>query len=266
MCSRRESLLYLGTTSRSEAFKASSWRRRWGTGVKLSSLFPGRLVGLKVCGILYAGSMSFIYLHGFASSPESIKASYFKQRFQSLALPLQVPDLNQGDFYHLSLTRQIQQVKALLPTAGSPVTVIGSSFGGLTAAWLGEQQPQVQQLVLLAPAFQFLAYWQPRLGTEQMQRWQTEQSLLVYHYAAQQMLPLHYDFITDLAQYDETSLQRPVPTLILHGRQDDVIPIEASRAYAASRVWVKLVELESDHALAGVEAEMWDAIQAFCQL
>jgi uncharacterized protein len=208
--------------------------------------------------------MFFIYLHGFASTPQSTKAQYFSRCFRAVHVPLQIPDLNQDDFYHLTLTRQIQQVQALLPPENIPVTLIGSSFGGLTAAWLGERFPQVQQLVLLAPAFQFLAHWIPRLGAEQMQQWQHLQSMQVYHYGAKQMLPLSYQFMIDLAQYNEADLQRSIPTLILHGWQDEVIPIQASRDFAAARPWVKLIELESDHALADVEDKLWQEVWAFC--
>jgi uncharacterized protein len=207
---------------------------------------------------------SFIYLHGFASSPASAKAQYFQQQFEAQHQTLQIPDFNQDDFFHLTLTRQIQQVKAML-VVNSPTVLIGSSFGGLTAAWLGERCPQIKRLVLLAPAFQFLLnYWQLRLGTVQMQQWQTTGSLLTYHYGAQKRLPLSHQFVTDLAQYDEAIIQRPLPTLILHGRQDDVIPFQASRDFAASRPWVRLIELESDHALVDVQAQLWQATQAFC--
>lgn len=209
---------------------------------------------------------SFIYLHGFASSPQSAKAQYFAKRFQSHQLLLQTPDLNQNDFYHLSLTRQIQQVAALFPRERNSVTLIGSSFGGLTAAWLGEQFVQVQQLVLLAPAFQFLEHWHSRLNISQIQQWQEQGSMQVYHYGDQRMLGLDYQFIHDLNRYDEATLKRPIPTLILHGRQDQVIPIQASRDYAATRGWVELVELESDHGLIDVQDEIWQAIQLFCQL
>jgi uncharacterized protein len=214
----------------------------------------------------------FIYLHGFASSPASAKAQYFQQQFEAQPQILQIPDLNQDDFFHLTLSRQIQQVKTLLAVDASPqsapksVILIGSSFGGLTAAWLGEQCLQVERLVLLAPAFQFLTHWQPRLGRAQIQQWQTTGSLLTYHYGAKTQLPLAYEFMTDLAQYDEVTLQRPLPTLILHGRQDDVIPIQASRDFAASRPWVRLTELESDHALVDVQTQIWQAIQLFCGL
>lgn len=209
---------------------------------------------------------TFIYLHGFASSPRSAKAVYLQHQFQSIGQSLILPDLNQGDFFHLTLPRQIQQVEALLPEKDSPVTLIGSSFGGLTAAWIGERCPQVDRLVLLAPAFRFLDHWLPRLGEEQVQRWQSEGFLMAYHYGEQQMMPIGYDLVSTMAAYDEATLRRPVPTLLLHGRNDDVIPISASREFAAVRAWVRLVELESDHTLSNKQAEIWQAIQAFCQL
>src|SRR5512136_1301514 len=102
---------------------------------------------------------TYIYLHGFASSPQSAKAKYLRDCFQTRQIDIKVPDLNQGDFSHLTLTRHLKQVAAEFPPAPAPVAIIGSSFGGLTAAWLGQRHPQVQRLVLLAPAFQFLAHW-----------------------------------------------------------------------------------------------------------
>ncbi|WP_026731442.1 YqiA/YcfP family alpha/beta fold hydrolase [Fischerella sp. PCC 9605] len=211
-------------------------------------------------------SSKYIYLHGFASSPNSAKACYICDRFAECNIKLQVPDLNFGDFSHLTITRQIKQVAAEFPSNSAPVTLIGSSLGGLTAAHIGQQHPQVQRLVLLAPAFGFLSHWLPQLGDEQVQRWQQEKYLMVYHYGEGRSLPLSYDFVTDAAQYQEEMLQRSIPTLILHGKNDEVISIQASRDFAKSRPWVELVELNSDHALANVMAEIWQAIRQFCQL
>ncbi|NJP09969.1 MAG: alpha/beta fold hydrolase [Leptolyngbyaceae cyanobacterium RU_5_1] len=208
----------------------------------------------------------YIYLHGFASSPQSAKARDLRDRFTQLNIPLTVPDLNQGDFTYLTLTRQIQQGEAEFPPAPTPITLIGSSFGGLTAAWLGHTQPQVERLVLLAPAFGFLSHWLPRLGYEQVQQWKSAGFLPLYHYGEEKMLPISYQFAEDAAQYRETEIQRPVPTLILHGKHDQVIPIQSSIDFAKSRSWVTLIELESDHALIDKSDEIWQAIREFCQL
>ena len=208
--------------------------------------------------------MEFIYLHGFASSPKSAKVQYLHDRFAKLQIELKVPDLNQGNFPHLTMTRSLRQVEAEFPADTVPVTLIGSSLGGLIAAWLG-QKLQVQRLILLAPAFQFLTQWYRILGEEKLQRWQAEQYLMVYHHGEKRSLPLSYEFVIDAAQYPDEQLLRPVPTLILHGCQDEVIPIQASRDFA-QRSWVELIELDSDHALGDVLPEIWEAVRAFCQL
>jgi len=210
--------------------------------------------------------LQYIYLHGFASSPKSAKARYFGDRFTEIQTELKIPDLNAGDFSHLTIARQITQVGAELPKDSTPVTIIGSSLGGLTAIHLAQQYLQIQRLVLLAPAFGFLSHWLPKLTDEEIQRWQQEKYLMVYHYEEGRSLPLNYNFVTDAAQYQEELLQRPIPTLILHGKKDEVIPIEASRDFRRSRPWVELVELDSDHALGNVMEQMWQAIRLFCQL
>ncbi|AHJ26506.1 hypothetical protein NSP_1500 [Nodularia spumigena CCY9414] len=146
----------------------------------------------------------YIYLHGFASSPKSAKAQNIRDRFAEIQTKLKIPDLNAGDFSQLTITRQITQVAAEFPDHSTPVTLIGSSLGGLTSAHLAQQYPQVQRLILLAPAFGFLSHWLPQLG----ERWQEEQYLMIYHYGHGRSLPLSYNFVTDAAQYQEEILQR----------------------------------------------------------
>jgi uncharacterized protein len=208
--------------------------------------------------------MNYIYLHGFASSPGSTKAEYLRDRFAEVGLPLNILDLNLGDFSHLTLTRQLQQAAAAFPHPELSVTIIGSSFGGLTAAWLAQQYSQVDRIVCLAPAFGFLSHWLPKLAEAQVRQWQKSGYLSVYHYSEKRQLPLHYQFILDAQQYDETQLQRPVPTLILHGVDDETIPIQAARDYARQRPWVKLIELESDHSLGNVLPQIWQTVRPFC--
>jgi uncharacterized protein len=209
--------------------------------------------------------MRYIYLHGFASSPNSYKAQDLVNRFAEININLERPDLNLGDFSHLTITRQINQVTALFPNNDTPVTLIGSSLGGLTAAHLAQNNMQVMRLVLLAPAFGFLSHWLPTLGDERLQLWQEQNSLLVYHYGEQQELPLHYDFLKDASLYQEEILRRPLPTLIIHGTKDEVIPINASWDFAKSRPWVELVEFEDDHFLSKFPVKIWQAIQRFCK-
>jgi uncharacterized protein len=201
--------------------------------------------------------MNYIYLHGFASSPQSTKARSFQARYAEVGIALQVPDLNQPDFAELTISRQIASVVDLLPPDGAPVTLIGSSLGGLTAAIVAQDCPQVQQLILLAPAFDFLTHWLPKIGDRQLNLWQQNSYLSIYHYAKQNLLPLHYNFIVDARRYHLFTSSRSIPTLILHGIHDTVIPISASRDFADRHPWVKLIELDSDHNLTDVSDRIW---------
>jgi uncharacterized protein len=208
----------------------------------------------------------YLYLHGFASGPNSAKGKILRDRWCKLGQRIATPDLNAGDFAHLTLTRQIQQVSAQWATRSAhptAVTIIGSSLGGLTAAWLGQRCLQVDRLILLAPAFGFLTYWLPRLGDPLLAQWRSQQWLSVYHHGTQKVESIHYNFVTDLQQYNEIQLTRSIPTLILHGTQDEVIPIQASRDFAAQRSQVELVEVEDDHALTQLPEALWQQIETF---
>ncbi|MEM8610543.1 MAG: YqiA/YcfP family alpha/beta fold hydrolase [Cyanobacteria bacterium P01_H01_bin.105] len=207
--------------------------------------------------------VDYIYLHGFASGSQSYKGTWLRSQFQALNLDLQLLDLNQGDFGHLTLTRQINYVIQRLNGA---TTLIGSSLGGLVATWVAQQVDHIERLVLLAPAFHFVDQWLPKLGAEQLNNWESTGWLSVYHYGLKSQQRLHYKFLTDARRYPDNQLTASIPTLILHGTQDDVIAIEASRLYAQHRPWVTLHSLNTDHGMADSMEDIWPSIKDFCRL
>ena len=206
----------------------------------------------------------YIYLHGFASSPKSRKAVYLKNHFAETGINLEIPDLNQGGFSHLTLTRQIAQTAALFNNSMIPITLIGSSFGGLTSVWLAEKYPQVQKLILLAPAFGFPSNWFDRFPQAELQQWQQSGYKDIYHYGDNKPLPLHYEFLSDGNRYDVRQLKRSLPTIIIHGKKDDVVPIEVSQQYLKNHPQAKLIALDSDHGLNDVQEIIWQQIKDFC--
>lgn len=206
---------------------------------------------------------AYIYLHGFASSPRSSKAIYLRDRVAEIDLDLKVLDLNQGGFSSLTLTRQIEQTVAAFPDNQIPITLIGSSFGGLTSAWVAQNNVRVQNLILLAPAFGFPQNWHSRLQPLQIEQWRKSGYLSVYHYGENKQLPLHYKFLQDAKNYPVAGLTRSLPTLIIHGIHDEVVPIQVSRDYAKQHSQVRLVELNSDHGLNNAKARIWQEIKQF---
>jgi uncharacterized protein len=208
--------------------------------------------------------MNYLYLHGFASSPKSGKAIFLQEKFAQIGLTLNVPDLNLGDFTTITLSKQLDYLQT--EYGNSPLAVIGSSLGGYLALQMAIANPQVQKLILLAPAFKFSSTLEQGLGSEAIAQWQTTGSREFYHYGLDQPLPLNYEFLTDAQTYLPKSLDREVPTLIIHGANDEVVPCSLSLDFAKERSDVTLEIVESDHSLGNVVDLIWQRTQTFLDL
>lgn len=201
-----------------------------------------------------------LYLHGFASSPQSSKAQFLAQRFEEQGWPFEIPDLNGKDFRRLTLTGQLSMVEEC--AAGGPVHLIGSSLGGYLAALYAARHPEVKKLVLLAPAFTFARLYEESLGAEKVREWERSGALRVMHYGQGVEVDLGWQFLEDARRYeDEPAITQPC--LIIHGTRDDVVPVEVSRQFARTRTCCELYEADSDHELRDQVEVIWEMARKF---
>lgn len=211
-----------------------------------------------------------IYLHGFASSPGSAKAQVLVPRLEQLGAEVVVPDLNEGGFERITLSRQIRQVEALLGgpgLQGCQVTIVGSSFGGLTAAWVAARNAdQVERIAVMAPAFGFPRGMLDLLTEDQRQEWKSRGRIDVLHHAHDRELPLSYAIIEDAVSWPIDRLELRCPALILHGERDEVVPVERSVEFAARRSNVTLKLLDADHGMVELADRIWRELEAFLRL
>ena len=204
-----------------------------------------------------------IYLHGFASSPGSSKARFFRQKFEEYGISIEVPELDCGDFEHLTITDQLEVIERV--AGGRPVTLIGSSMGGYVAALYAARDPEVERLVLLAPAFGFGRRWPETLGRAEMERWRETGWKTVFHYGEGRERRLSYQLIEDALGYEDFPAVSQ-PTLILHGIRDDVVPAELSERFATLHPNVRLILLASGHELTDVTGSLWAETASFLGL
>ncbi|HEX6323215.1 MAG TPA: YqiA/YcfP family alpha/beta fold hydrolase [Vicinamibacterales bacterium] len=191
-----------------------------------------------------------LYLHGFASSPESSKAVRIAQELEPLGITTRIPDLNQPSFRALTVTRMIGQVRALIDEASSqPVVLIGSSLGAFVAVHAAAADTRVKALVLLAPALDFGADERGQIGTVTIADWKAAGSCEVFHYAWNRPETLDYALFDDARRYDAFGLALDMPVLIFQGRRDTVVDPAVVERWAAGRPNVTLVMVDDDHQL-----------------
>jgi predicted esterase YcpF (UPF0227 family) len=81
-------------------------------------------------------ALTIVYLHGFRSSPASIKATKLRAAVDALP-PAQRPTLH-VPFLRDRPAASIEQATRLIPAQGE-TTIVGSSLGGFYATWLAER-------------------------------------------------------------------------------------------------------------------------------
>jgi pimeloyl-ACP methyl ester carboxylesterase len=204
--------------------------------------------------------MRIVYLHGFASSPESGKARFFAGKFRELGVPFAAPQLDEGNFEGLTISGQLGVVEKAV--GGEPVVLMGSSLGGYIAALYAARNVQVEKLVLLAPAFHFPTRWRARYSAEELELWRRRGTIPFFHYGFKEERGLGFQIVEDAQKYeDEPAFHQPA--LVLHGIKDDVVPAELSKAFAEGHPNVTLRLVDSGHELTDVLDELWAETAAY---
>ncbi|MCP5096253.1 MAG: alpha/beta fold hydrolase [Chloroflexi bacterium] len=207
---------------------------------------------------------NIILLHGFASSGNSGKAKFLREKFKDN------PDINfhafdfnptPKDFEYMTVTGMINRLRqTILSQQLDTVSLLGSSMGGLVGLHYAQQYGNVDNLLLLAPALSYFI----RNGEEEAARQvDPAESELFEHYAFGAKIPLRAAIDVDGLLYRK-KIAPPLPLVIVHGRSDDVVPIQHSQQYQAQFPdQVRLLAVDSGHRLSDQHDLIWSEISKF---
>lgn len=216
--------------------------------------------------------MIVIYLHGFASSPESSKATFLAERFVAHRIRFVCPDFNEPDFSTLTVSRMLQQLEKRVTTLpAGEVALIGSSLGGFVAVEAAARQVSaarhpITRVVLLAPAVELEWDRWPELGPGGVDGWKSSGDVDVFHYAQNETAKLKYTFYEDALKYRPALRTLGLPMLIFQGRRDESVSPESVERFARNQKHATLHLLDDTHQLKNSLDVIWEETQTFLAL
>jgi hypothetical protein len=210
------------------------------------------------------GRRTILLLHGFLSSGQSAKARYLRERLASFSeVTFHAIDFNPtpADFTYMTVTGRIARLRQyVLDHQFEEVSLVGSSLGGLVALHYAHRFGDVERMLLLAPAVTWL---HGGLSVAELTQWEKAGAAPIRHPAFAKEVPLRYDLQRDGRRYLDP-VPPAAPVTIIHGVDDETVPVDDSRSYASNHPDdVHLVEVSADHDLNDHLDLIWEHVQSF---
>lgn len=213
--------------------------------------------------------MHVFYLHGFASSPQSSKATFFSERLAERGIRLHCPDFNQPDFSTLTISRMLQQLeKRIAALPPGDVALIGSSLGGFVAVEAAAREVSkarhpISRVVLLAPAVELEWEKWSELGPQGVPAWRRNGEVEVFHYAYDEPRRLQFGLHEDASRYHAAAKRLEQPLLIFQGRLDESVTPAVVERFARAQSSAILHMLEDGHQLKNSLEFIWEETAKF---
>ena len=185
--------------------------------------------------------MRVTFAHGLWSSTDSSKAAWMRAQGWEVV----TVDMRKFGWDQASQTRAVLET---IDEQGPFDVLIGSSFGGLATANAAAQRPDLDlRLVLLAPAFGYPDLVEQTLGRDAMETWEQTGNHAFHPPGWEEPVVLEWSFMEAVQELSWPDLIHP--TAILHGSQDDVVPLSNSEKASADLDHVSLHVVDDGHRL-----------------
>ena len=185
--------------------------------------------------------MRVLFAHGFEGTPEGSKPSYMRDE---LGWDVVSPSMSELGW---TIEQETEVLLRIIDTDGPFDIIAGSSMGGLAAANASALRPDTDfSLLLIAPAFGLGDLWREGAKEEGLAQWERDGSIPYFMNGLGIEVTLEWDFFLSAERMSWPKLNHP--TIILHGNQDTVVPLENSRKVAEDDDFVvSLIEIDDPH-------------------
>ncbi|MFO0775208.1 MAG: alpha/beta fold hydrolase [Nitrospiraceae bacterium] len=141
-----------------------------------------------------------------------------------------------GAFTDYTLSDWVSDARAVVTSlceGGSPITIVGNSLGGWIAWLIAQEFAIVDELILIAPAFNMMGERAKTIAPERRRMWQVSGWMPWDDDPLHLDWPLAWKWVEESEAYWAGSFDtlRHVPTTIVHGEHDVVISPQGSRSF-----------------------------------
>jgi len=147
-----------------------------------------------------------------------------------------------------------------------PIGIVGTSFGaGVSVLYAAEAARSIRALALLSPVLDYEKTFL-RPSTEWTRRWFNQSAIRLWEEGTPLNLegfPLGCKLLAEFRTMKpgDRLLQLGIPTLIIHGDEDSMVPFEVADFYARKLKSGKFVAVKgADHGLAGFETKVFTEV------
>jgi uncharacterized protein len=157
---------------------------------------------------------------------------------------------SEGDFRESCISREVEDLGSIIDTvtaAGYTVSYAGHSMGGAVGTLRAANDSRLRYVISLAGMVETARFVENEFGTV------TPDAGFMWD---EPDFPLSSTFVNDLKRVGSTVAEAQkitVPYLLLHGIQDDLVPVADARAMFQSGAGNpgQLIEIEGDHVFSG---------------
>ncbi len=200
-----------------------------------------------MCGILSepsrdAGRLMVVLCHGFGTSKDSrtylrLEEQLFLAGISTFRFDFFGHGESEGRFAEITVSEAVNDVLAAInqvKDAGCRrIGLVGSSFGGLAALVAAPQVPDLCLLALKSPVSDYISRLFVTRDGHDLEAWK-EQGFIQIPDGEGHLTKLNYKFYQDAEKASGYTAADKItaPTLIVHGDQDESVPVEQSRNLA----------------------------------
>ncbi|PIR03807.1 MAG: hypothetical protein COV59_04000 [Candidatus Magasanikbacteria bacterium CG11_big_fil_rev_8_21_14_0_20_39_34] len=197
-----------------------------------------------------------ILCHGFTTSKDSTKNQTFEKLFNACNIATIRIDFfghgeSDGNFEEITLSKAkddiLSTIQDLTKIGYTKIGLVGSSFGGMSSILACAQTDALCCLALTSPVSNYHDKHLQDYTKQELLDWKNK-GYIIYENGKGEKMRLNYTFFLDAIINDGyvSAKDIKVPTLIVHGEKDTVVPIEQSRKLVTLLQAGKLIEVSGE--------------------